>query len=202
MPIFALKTYQAQALDSLRRFLTEARGDASLNSAWVAEMRAQDQPTAVRAPPYRSDPFGDVPCVCLRIPTGGGKTLLAAHAIPLMAREWRAADFPVALWLVDRHAQVKHWVRNIERQQQFSFWLPTATDHFYPDFVAELVDGRLLVVEYKGEAYATNDDSREKNAVGRAWAAASAGAALFTFVEREVGGLNMTQQLNRTLAEG
>ena len=45
-------------------------------------------------------PFGDVPCVCLRIPTGGGKTLLAAHAIPLMAREWRAADFPVALWLV------------------------------------------------------------------------------------------------------
>ena len=83
-----------------------------------------------------------------------------------------------------------------------SFWLPTATDYFYPDFVAELVDGRLLVAEYKGEAYATNDDSREKNAVGRAWAKASAGAALFTFIERESGGLDMTQQLNRAIASG
>ena len=118
------------------------------------------------------------------------------HALKAQGEEFECAQ------ALDRHAQVKHWVRNIERQQQFSFWLPTATDYFYPDFVAELVDGRLLVVEYKGEAYATNDDSREKNAVGRAWAAASAGAALFTFVEREVGGLNMTQQLNRTLAEG
>ena len=103
---------------------------------------------------------------------------------------------------LDRHRLVRHWVRNIERQQQFSFWLPTATDYFYPDFVAELVDGRLLVVEYKGDAYATNDDSREKNAVGRAWAAASEGAALFTFIEREVSGLDMTQQLNRALAAG
>jgi len=34
-----------------------------------------------------------------------------------------------------------HWVRNIERQEQFSFWLPTSTDYFYPDFVAELADG-------------------------------------------------------------
>ena len=72
MAIFVLKTYQSQALDSLRRFLTGARGDAALNSAWAAEMRTQDQPAAVQALPYRSDPFGDVPCVCLRIPTGGG----------------------------------------------------------------------------------------------------------------------------------
>ena len=118
------------------------------------------------------------------------------HALKAQGEEFECAQ------ALDRHAQVRHWVRNIERQQQFSFWLPTATDYFYPDFVAELIDGRLLVVEYKGEAYATNDDSREKNAVGRAWAAASAGAALFTFVEREVGGLDMTQQLNRAMAAG
>jgi hypothetical protein len=30
---------------------------------------------------YNAEPFGETPCVCLRIPTGGGKTLLAAHAI-------------------------------------------------------------------------------------------------------------------------
>ena len=103
MPAFSLKTYQSQALDSLERFLTQA-ATGSLTSAWAAEM-ARQAPLAepgerVVTVPYRSQPFGDTPCVCLRIPTGGGKTLLASHAIPLMARCWRQADFLVALGLV------------------------------------------------------------------------------------------------------
>ena len=98
--MLTLKTYQTQALDSLARFLASARSTGSLRDAWALEMRRQDQPSAVQALPYRSEPFGDVPCVCLRIPTGGGKTLLASHAVALMAREWRGAEFPVVLWLV------------------------------------------------------------------------------------------------------
>ena len=47
---------------------------------------------------------------------------------------------------IDTCPEVKHWVRNIERQEKTSFWLPTSTDYFYPDFVAELNDGRVLVV--------------------------------------------------------
>jgi type III restriction enzyme len=100
MPTLSLKTYQLQALDSLRRFLAGARNAGSLTVAWAQEMQRQQQPAAVQALPYRTDPFGPVPCVCLRIPTGGGKTLLAAHAIELAAREWRLADHPVVLWLV------------------------------------------------------------------------------------------------------
>ncbi len=77
----------------------------------------------------------------------------------------RAEEF-VCAQALDAHPKVKHWIRNNERQEKFSLWLPTATDYFYPDFVVELTDGRLLAVEYKGEAYATNDDSREKKQVG------------------------------------
>ncbi|WP_246450542.1 hypothetical protein [Sphingomonas rhizophila] len=44
---------------------------------------------------------------------------------------------------------MKHWVRNIVRGPH-AYWLPTSTDRFYPDFVAELIDGRMLVLEYKG----------------------------------------------------
>lgn len=115
------------------------------------------------------------------------------HALKSQGEEFECAK------LLDGLPQVRHWVRNIDRQEQFSFWLPTATDYFYPDFVAELTDGRLLVVEYKGEAYATNDDSREKNAVGLAWARASAGKALFVMVEKLAGGLDMMTQLQRTI---
>ena len=95
---------------------------------------------------------------------------------------------------------LKHWVRNIERQPQFSFWLPTATDYFYPDFVAELHDGRLLVVEYKGDAYATNDDSGEKRAIGDAWARASGGRGLFLMAEKALNGLDLTAQLQCAVA--
>jgi type III restriction enzyme len=82
---------------------------------------------------------------------------------------------------IDAHPKVKQWVRNIERQETFSFWLPTSTDYFYPDFVAELTDGRLLVVEYKGEPYKTNDDSKEKMQVGYQWEKSSNGRCLFLF---------------------
>lgn len=101
-----------------------------------------------------------------------------------------------------RCLEVRHWVRNIEQQERFSFWLPTATDYFYPDFVAELIDGRLFVVEYKGDAYATNDDSREKRAVGAAWARASGGQAVFAMVERLVDGLDVAAQIGLALSAG
>lgn len=97
---------------------------------------------------------------------------------------------------IDTHAKVKQWVRNIERQPQYSFWLPTSTDYFYPDFVAELDDGRVLAVEYKGKPYETNDDSREKRQVGEQWEKSSGGRCLFLFaVKQDDDGRSVHQQL-------
>jgi len=102
---------------------------------------------------------------------------------------------------IDAHPKVKHWVRNIERQEKFSFWLPTASDYFYPDFVAELVDGRVLAVEYKGEPYKSNDDSREKKQVGAQWEKASDGRCLFLFaVAEDEAGRSVFKQLDDKLA--
>lgn len=96
---------------------------------------------------------------------------------------------------LDAHPKVKHWVRNIERQEKFSFWLPTSTDYFYPDFVAELTDGRLLVVEYKGEPYKSNDDSREKKQVGWQWEKSSGGRCLFLFAVADDNGRTVGKQI-------
>jgi type III restriction enzyme len=102
---------------------------------------------------------------------------------------------------IDAHPKVKQWVRNIEKQEKFSFWLPTASDYFYPDFVAELVDGRVLVVEYKGEPYKTNDDSREKKQVGSQWEKASGGRCLFLFaVAEDEDGRSVFKQIEDKLA--
>lgn len=96
--------------------------------------------------------------------------------------------------------QVKLWVRNLERQPQYSFWLPTSSDRFYPDFVAELEDGRLLVVEYKGADRFSNDDSREKRDIGEVWAKASGGRCVFVMVTHaSVAGMSVEAQLRKAI---
>jgi type III restriction enzyme len=106
------------------------------------------------------------------------------------AEEFRCAQ------AIETHPKVMRWVRNIEKQEKVSFWLPTSTDYFYPDFVAELDDGRVLVVEYKGEPYKSNDDSREKQQVGFQWEKSSGGRCLFLFaVDRDDQGRDVFRQI-------
>jgi len=80
---------------------------------------------------------------------------------------------------LDQTDEVEFWVRNLERQEKFSFWLQTSTDKFYPDFVCKLKDGRYLVVEYKGADRWSNDDSKEKRRLGELWDLKSEGKCLF-----------------------
>jgi len=97
---------------------------------------------------------------------------------------------------IDASSQVKHWTRNLVKRNEASFQLPISTGRFYPDFVAELNDGRLLVIEYKGQVYRTNDDSKEKIAVGKLWAEKTGGKCLFLMaVETDGEGRNVYQQI-------
>jgi type III restriction enzyme len=102
---------------------------------------------------------------------------------------------------LDQLPEVMHWVRNLERQPESSFWLPTSTDRFYPDFVAELTDGRIFVVEYKGVHLITGDDAREKQTIGSVWAAASNGRCRFVMATAPsaVGGRSVTDQLRSAM---
>jgi type III restriction enzyme len=79
---------------------------------------------------------------------------------------------------IDGLEEVEYWVRNLERED-YSFWLPTSTDKFYPDFVVQLKDGRILVVEYKGADRWSDDDSKEKRLIGEVWEKRSSGRCLF-----------------------
>ncbi|HYD23484.1 MAG TPA: DEAD/DEAH box helicase family protein [Croceibacterium sp.] len=88
---------------------------------------------------------------------------------------------------IELNPSVVRWVRNVERQPASAFWFATATDRFYPDFVAELADGRVMVIEYKGADRIGNPDTIEKDAIGRGWASRSRGRALFATVSRRPG---------------
>jgi len=96
--------------------------------------------------------------------------------------------------VIDALDETEFWLRNIENKSA-SFKLPTSTDFFYPDFVAKLKDNRILVVEYKGAFLATNEDTKEKDIIGRIWEEQSDGKALFLIVEKNKDGKTMEQQI-------
>ncbi|WP_295434188.1 DEAD/DEAH box helicase family protein [uncultured Thiodictyon sp.] len=88
------KPYQIAALDTLTRFARRA--------AEIGPHRAFAQ-IASHEPAYRDQGFGGTPYLCLRLPTGGGKTVLAADAIPVL-RQFAGQDYPLTLWLVPSKA--------------------------------------------------------------------------------------------------
>jgi type III restriction enzyme len=105
-------------------------------------------------------------------------------------------------WLVEpdwAHQQVKHWVRNLDTAP-CGFGLPTSRGRFYADFVAEMVDGRVALLEYKG-AHLLNDPYEiEKSQIGALWAQASGGRAVFGWLSKQQGGKSLAQQLDAVLA--
>lgn len=80
---------------------------------------------------------------------------------------------------IDNMPEVEFWVRNLSRQPNFSFWLQTSSDRFYPDFVCKLKDGRILVVEYKGSNIIDTPEEQEKLQIGEFWEQHSNGKCLF-----------------------
>ena len=91
------------------------------------------------------------------------------------------AELEVAKYL-DSLPQVMHWVRNLEGEHHanHAFWLRRPHGRFFPDFVAELVGERYLVVEYKGMLEGTPEEE-EKRRVGEVWAAGAPSELAFVW---------------------
>jgi type III restriction enzyme len=100
---------------------------------------------------------------------------------------------------IDLLEDVEFWVRNLVHPTQF--WMPTSHQRTYPDFVAKLKDGRLLVVEYKGGDRFTADQEREKRLVGDLWARRSGDKGLYLMARKiDDTGLNVRGQLLAAIA--
>ena len=90
-----LKSYQEQAIRDLQSFLDFMNREASLSKAYAAYWETKDVPAR---PPYVSRLPG-VPHVCFKVPTGGGKTFMAAASIrPIF--EAIPLKYRAVVWLV------------------------------------------------------------------------------------------------------
>ena len=90
--------------------------------------------------------------------------------------------------------EVEFWVRNLVHPSQF--WMPTSRQRTYPDFVARLKDGRLLVIEYKGADRFSADQEKEKRLVGELWAKGGGGKGIYLMAQKkDEKGRNVREQI-------
>ena len=105
-----LKEYQKRALATVREFLEELTNwrdkaekalklDPELKVDWVSE--AWKKTARGRAYAARKNGMGEyLPSFCLKIPTGGGKTLLATKVIDLVNTHYLRRQTGLELWIV------------------------------------------------------------------------------------------------------
>lgn len=98
MTTFAPKTYQQQVLDSVEAYFKACHELPSPSIAFTATTER----LWGRGSPYNplSGFPADMPYFCLRVPTGGGKTWLAAKSVQLANTHLLRTEHSVILWLV------------------------------------------------------------------------------------------------------
>ena len=77
-----------------------------------------------------------MPNVCLKVPTGGGKTLLAAHTVAVAGRHFLERDYPVVLWVVPNEAIYRQTLAALGNR-----------DHPYRQILNVAGAGRVKVLE-------------------------------------------------------
>ncbi|MCL4354352.1 DEAD/DEAH box helicase family protein, partial [Patescibacteria group bacterium] len=105
-----LKKYQNTALETLENFLQELR-KVGPKYAFMG----------ITQEPYKSDFFGEVPFVCMKIPTGGGKTLVGCHAIQkiMSAALQNKLDHGIVIWFTPSEAIKSQTIRKFKDRKDW-----------------------------------------------------------------------------------
>lgn len=105
-----LKTYQRDVLDDIEAYLAALDRAGGLHAAWRDYWRSRG--FAAGFPPYRDD-LGGVPNVCIKVPTGGGKTFLAAASVKTVFDRLPTGKAKFVVWLVPSDAILTQTVANL-----------------------------------------------------------------------------------------
>ncbi len=104
-----LKKYQQKTLDELLKYILEMRKYDTEKAAGVAFMIRVDKT-------YNwVQEIGRSPFVCIKVPTGGGKTLIAAHSVGIIFKDYLGErnDKGLAMWFVPSDAIKTQTLNNL-----------------------------------------------------------------------------------------
>lgn len=102
-----LKDYQQRAIDDLADFLRRLKASKSIKRAFAEFWLSRD----VRAEAYQNT-IANVPQVCFKVPTGGGKTFMAAASLRVIFDELPAQN-KFVVWLVPSETILAQTYKNL-----------------------------------------------------------------------------------------
>ncbi len=102
MSTFIPKKYQELALESIERYFRACQQMGSADYAFQETTKALWGRKSEFTPLYGFSE--EMPYFCLRVPTGGGKTYLAAKSVALVNNHLFHSEYSVILWLVPSKA--------------------------------------------------------------------------------------------------
>lgn len=146
-----LKEYQENALKQVEKFLEQAvlwRPKALGEGEWLFDFAEKAWEKARVGSPYlkRKDGLGrPLPVFCLKIPTGGGKTLLAVKTIDLVQTIYRQQQRGLVVWIVPTLQIYKQTLQRLKDR-----------DDPYRQHLDMASGGKTLIVE-KTDAFTPQD---------------------------------------------
>ena len=99
-----LKNYQRQVIKDLSRYLELLNETKDISGAYRAFWNEKGVGVGFGGVPLYQNIMPGVPSLCAKVPTGGGKTLLACHAIRPIFDALPATKTRAVVWLVPSDA--------------------------------------------------------------------------------------------------
>ena len=108
-----LKPYQQHAMKDLETYIDYLNQDSDLFEAWKHFWAEKDIRIGFGGVPAYNNAIAGVPHVCLKVPTGGGKTFMACAAVRRMFEKLPLSMERVVIWLVPSNAILEQTVRTL-----------------------------------------------------------------------------------------
>ena len=108
-----LKNYQKQVMHDLTSYLTCLNQSNHMVSAWREYWFRQDVNVGFGGVPPYQDTITGVPHICMKVPTGGGKTFMGTTAIKHIFRFMPPDKPKVVVWLVPSDSILTQTVRTL-----------------------------------------------------------------------------------------
>ena len=108
-----LNNYQRQVMRDLSAYLTCVNHGTNLYSAWREYWFAKDVAVGLGGVPSYNNAIERVPHVCMKVPTGGGKTFMACASVRRIFDALPTGKPQVVVWLVPSDSILTQTVRNL-----------------------------------------------------------------------------------------
>lgn len=108
-----LNNYQKQVMRDLSAYLTCVNRGTNLYSAWREYWFAKDVAVGLGGVPSYNNAIERVPHVCMKVPTGGGKTFMACASVRRIFDALPTGKPQVVVWLVPSDSILTQTVRNL-----------------------------------------------------------------------------------------